>query len=76
MKTFFTYYEEELQKDADMEEHREISVFNPTAPNRCRRFLKRWAKGSKRSKNSRSNNYPRIIKSNGWEVKRNHKVFI
>ena len=50
MKTFFTYYEEELQKDADMEEHREISVFNPTAPNRCRRLLKRCAKVSKRSK--------------------------
>ena len=50
MKSFFTYYEEKLQKDADMEEHRQISVFNPQAPGKCRRLLKRWAKVSKRSK--------------------------
>ena len=49
MKSFFTYYEEELQKDADMEEHRQISVFNPTAPNKCRRLLKRVGRMSKRS---------------------------
>ena len=49
MKSFFTYYEEELQKDADMEEHRQISVFNPLAPGKCRRLLKRVGRMSKRS---------------------------
>jgi len=49
MKTFYTYYEEELQKDADMEEHRQISVFNPLAPGKCRRLLKRVGRVSKRS---------------------------
>ena len=49
MKAFLNYYEEELKKDADMEEHRQISVFNPTAPNKCRRLLKRVATMSKRS---------------------------
>jgi len=49
MKSFVNYYEEELRKDADMEEHRQISVFNPTAPNKCRRLLKRVATMSKRS---------------------------
>ena len=49
MKSFYTYYEEELQKDADMEEHRQISVFNPLAPGKCRRLLKRVGRVSKRS---------------------------
>ncbi len=50
MKAFYDYYTEKLEKDADMEEHRQISVFNPQAPGKCRRLLKRWGKVNKRSK--------------------------
>ncbi len=32
-----------------MEEHRQISVFNPLAPGKCRRLLKRVGRVSKRS---------------------------